>query len=87
MGLPIFVFGVGLCQTTRSLQDRSVLLNYLELEIEFLASKDSRKIELPKLSREAKRRPSLVKIHDQLKAQRAPQICETHVSFDRLELC
>ena len=65
MGLAVFVFWWGLCQTIRY---SPVLFNYLELKVEFFASKDRREIELPKLSREAKRWPSLIEIHDKLEA-------------------
>ena len=59
----------------------------LEFKIEFLAAKDRREIELPKFSREAKRRPALIEIHQQLEAERAPEIGQTHVSGDWLEFC
>lgn len=67
--------------------EEGVLLHHFKFEMEFLAAKDHRQVELPKLAREAKRWPSLIEIHNELKAQCAPQICKTDVSRDRLELC
>ena len=57
-----------------------------QFEIQFLTTKDARQIELPKLSREAKRWPTLIEVHEELESQRAPQICETDVSLNGLQL-
>ena len=64
---------------------RETSLHDFKLKVEFLTSADRRQIELPKLSREPKRRPALIHVHDKLDPQRAPEIRETHVRRQRLE--
>ena len=66
---------------------RRKLFDYFHFKVEFFATKDGGEIELPKLSREAQRRPALIEIDEELDAQGAPEICETDVSCQRLELC
>src|SRR4051812_45655986 len=61
------------------------LFHDFKFEIEFFPAADRRQIELPKLSREAKGRPALVEINNELQAQRAPDICQTHVRPYRSE--
>jgi hypothetical protein len=43
-------------------------LHHFQLEVEFLAAKDCRQVELPKLPREAKRWPALIEVHDELES-------------------
>ena len=67
--------------------DKRLLLHNLKLEIEFLATKDGRQIELPKLSREAKRLPSLIQVDYELEAKSAPEIRKTDVRSNRRKFC
>ena len=62
------------------------LLHDLEFEVEFLAPKDGRKVELPEFSREAQRRPTLIKIDDELQPHSSPEIRQTYMSDERFEL-
>src|SRR5215213_1935514 len=64
---------------------RLFLFHDFEFEVEFFAAKDRRQVELPKLSRETKRRPALVEINNELDAQRSPEIRQTHVRPYRFE--
>lgn len=61
------------------------LLHGLKFKVQLLAATNHGEIELPELAREAKRRPMLVKIGNELEADRAPQIGETHVRVDWFE--
>ena len=61
---------------------RSLLLHDFELKVEFLATHDHRKVELPKLSHETKRGPVLVEIHDKLDTEGTPKIREADVRVD-----
>ena len=64
---------------------RESLLHNLKLEVKFFTSEDRREIELPKLSSEAERRPTLIEIHQKLYADSAPEIRETHARRQRFE--
>lgn len=61
-------------------------LHDFQFEVQFLAPTDGREIKLPELSGEAKRGPALVEIDEKLEPHRPPEICQTHVSRDRLQL-
>ena len=62
-----------------------LLLHHFKLKVEFLAAKDHREIELPKLARETKPRPALIEIDDKLQTDRAPEIRKADASDDRPE--
>ena len=59
---------------------------YLKLKSEFLAATYAAQIELPKLSREAKRRPALIDVHKELETDNPPEVCQTHVNTERSQL-
>ena len=58
-------------------------LHDFQLEAEFFASNRVAQIELPKLAREAERRPTLIEIDDEFQPQRAPEIRQRNISADR----
>ena len=58
-------------------------LQDLKLKMEFLAATDVRQVKLPKLSRETKRGPALVKIGQPFEPECAPEICKTDVNAHR----
>jgi hypothetical protein len=58
--------------------------NDLELEVQFLAAKNVGEIKLPKLACESKRRPALIQIRDELKADGTPQVRQADVDANRL---
>src|SRR6266853_1521839 len=60
-------------------------LHGFKFEVKLLAPADRREIELPEFSREAKRRPVLVQVSNELQAKHSPKIGETHVRVDWLE--
>lgn len=61
-------------------------LHDFEFEVEFLAPADGRQVKLPKFPGEAKRRPALIQVDEKLQPHRPPEIRQTHVSRDRLQL-
>src|SRR5687768_1597601 len=68
------------------LQHFKFLLDHFKLEVEFLPAKDHRQIELPKLSRETKRRPALIQIHHKLQTERTPQVRQADARCKRSQL-
>lgn len=59
-----------------------VILYDLKLILQLLATANAGQVKLPKLSREAERRPALVQVHQELEAQDAPEISQRHVSVE-----
>ena len=62
------------------------MLHDFKLKVKFFAATDVREIELPKLSREAKGWPALVKISYPFDPERAPEICQADVRGQRFQL-
>src|SRR5437763_10514552 len=60
-------------------------LNNRECERQFLAATARAEIELPKLSRESKLRPTLIEIDEHLQTNHPPDIRERNVGANRLE--
>lgn len=54
--------------------------------MKFLAATDHAQIKLPKLACETQRRPALIQVSDEFKAERTPEVSERYVSANRSEL-
>ena len=54
--------------------------------MQFLTAHDVAQIELPEFAREAERGPMLIQIGDEFQTKRTPEVCQAHVSADRLQL-
>jgi hypothetical protein len=63
----------------------SGFLHYFKFKVKLFAATNRRQIELPEFSCEAKRRPVLVQVRDELKAKRPPKIRKADIGMDRLE--
>lgn len=59
------------------------LFHNFKFKTKFLAAKDVRKIELPKLSRKAECRPMLVQVGNEFQPQKAPEVGQTYISANR----
>src|SRR6266851_2173633 len=57
----------------------------LKLKAQILSSNHVAQIKLPELTREAKRGPTLIEIHDKFQPQRAPEVRQRDVSADRFK--
>ncbi len=53
--------------------------------MKFFTAANVAEVKLPKLAREAKRRPVLVEICNEFETEGAPEICESHISAQRLQ--
>ena len=60
-------------------------LDRLQFKAQFLPSNYVAQIELPELTREAKRGPTLIEIYKKLHAESAPEIGQRNVSADRFQ--
>jgi hypothetical protein len=78
----------GTSERTLNLQTPGHLfLHYLKLKTKFLATKNIGEVELPKLSREAQCRPMPIKVGNEFKSEKAPEVRETYVSTHRPKFC
>src|SRR6266480_6327104 len=64
----------------------SGFLHYFKFKVELLTATNGREVKLPELSCEAKRRPALIEVRNEFKAERAPKIREADIGMNRLEL-
>ena len=62
------------------------LLHHLELEGQLLTAANGRQVELPKFPGEPQRRPVLIDVHKELKADNPPKVCQSHVDANRSQL-